>query len=141
MYEHLQRAIADGLSVGFFSGNTCCGRIDPRPSSRGVPNRIYGRVDYFGPRDEGMIQRFPSMSPFPYRSPHESQLMGAVRRVHIHQNDSGQRRAELQQRPFEAIGGPHTHAVAALQTQCPQTRGATPRLRGRGLKHIAMQHV
>ncbi len=77
MHENLRRAIAEGLSVGFFSGNTCCGRIDPRPSSRGAADRIYGRVDYFGPRDEGMLARFPSMRAFPYRSPHESVILGA----------------------------------------------------------------
>lgn len=77
MHEHLRASIADGLSVGFFSGNTCCGRVDPRPSSSGAPHRIYGRVDYFGPRDEGMIKRFPSMGAFPHRSPHESQILGA----------------------------------------------------------------
>lgn len=77
MYENLRAALAAGVSVGFFSGNTCCGRIDPRPSSLGTPNRVFGRIDYFGPRDEGMIAHFPTMSPFPYRSPHESLLMGA----------------------------------------------------------------
>ncbi len=77
MYENLRTAIAGGLSAGFFSGNTCCGRIDPRPDAAGRPHRIYGRTDYFGPRDEAMIQRFPSMAAFPYRSPHESQLFGA----------------------------------------------------------------
>ena len=77
MYQNLRSAVVDGLNVAFLSGNTCCGRIDPRPSSTGQANRIYGRIDYFGPRDEGMIKRFPTMAPFPYASPHESLLMGA----------------------------------------------------------------
>jgi hypothetical protein len=77
MYQHLRQAIADGLSAGFFSGNSVCGRIDPRSNSQGAPNRVFGRVDYFGPRDEGMIRRFPTMAPFPYQSPHEGLLMGA----------------------------------------------------------------
>src|SRR6266487_696469 len=51
MFEHLQHAIDAGLNVAFFSGNTCCGRIDPRPSSLGVPHRIFGRVDAYGPPD------------------------------------------------------------------------------------------
>src|SRR6266850_7228080 len=72
MYENLRSAIADGLNVAFLSGNTCCGRINPRPSASGQANRIYGRIDYFGPRDEGMIKRFPTMTAFPYASPHES---------------------------------------------------------------------
>src|SRR5712691_4360961 len=41
MFNHLQAAIAAGLNIAFFSGNTCCGRIDPRPSSLGVPHRIF----------------------------------------------------------------------------------------------------
>jgi len=77
MYQHLRDAITRGLSAGFFSGNTCCGRIELTPSARGVANRIFTRADYFGPRDEGMIKRFPTMGAFPYTSPHESRLMGA----------------------------------------------------------------
>ncbi len=77
MYNHLRAAIARGLNVAFLSGNTCCGRIEMHPSARGTPNRIYGRADYFGPRDEGMIQRFPSMGAFPHASPHEGLLLGA----------------------------------------------------------------
>jgi len=77
MYHHLRTAIDAGVSVAFLSGNTCCGRIDPRPGSTGAPDRVYGRIDYFGPRDEGMIRRFPTMSPFPYQSPPEQLLMGA----------------------------------------------------------------
>jgi len=77
MYEKLQAAIQQGLSVGFFSSNTCCGRIEFRPGPTGAANRVYERTDYFGPRDEGMIARFPSMKAFPYTSPHEGLLMGA----------------------------------------------------------------
>lgn len=77
MYQNLRGAIANGLSVGFFSGNTCCGRIDPRPSSKGSANRVFGRVDYFGPRSEAMIERFPTMASFPRMSPDEGLLLGA----------------------------------------------------------------
>lgn len=77
MYDQLRAAIADGLNVAFLSGNVCCGRIDPRPNSRGVPHRIYGRVDFFGPRDEEMIRRFPSMGRLPHTSPNSDQLVGA----------------------------------------------------------------
>jgi hypothetical protein len=38
---------------------------------------VFSRTDYFGPRDEGMIRRFPTMAAFPYQSPHESLLLGA----------------------------------------------------------------
>ena len=77
MYQNLRGAIADGLNVAFLSGNTICGRIDPRPGPTGVPDRIYGRSDYFGPRDEVMIKRFPTMAKFPYQSPHEDLVLGA----------------------------------------------------------------
>lgn len=77
MYENLKAAIENGLSVGFFSGNTCCGRIEFRPGPSGAADRVFERTDYFGPRDEGMIARFPSMAAFPYQSPHEGLLMGA----------------------------------------------------------------
>ena len=77
MYQNLQSAIASGLNIAFFSGNTCCGRINPRPNSAGAPNRVFGRIDHFGPRDEGMIKRFPSIATFPYQSPSEGLLIGA----------------------------------------------------------------
>jgi hypothetical protein len=77
MYQNLRHAIAGGLNVAFLSGNTCCGRIELRSSPTGAPDRIYGRTDYFGPRDEGMMRRFPSMSSFPHASPPESLLLGA----------------------------------------------------------------
>jgi hypothetical protein len=77
MYDNLRRAIADGLNVAFLSGNTCCGRIDLRAGSAGARPRIFDRVDYFGPRDEGMIKRFPSMGFFPHQSPAEGLLLGA----------------------------------------------------------------
>ena len=77
MYNNLRHAIADGLNVAFLSGNTICGRIDPRPDSSGAANRIYGRVDYFGERDEGMMKRFPTMAKFPYHSPREDLVLGA----------------------------------------------------------------
>src|SRR6266481_1006040 len=77
MYQNLRGAIAQGLNVAFLSGNTCCGRIELGSSSTGVPLRSFGRVDYFGPRDEGMMKRFPSMAAFPHHSPAEALLLGA----------------------------------------------------------------
>jgi len=75
MFEKLRAAILAGLNVGFFSGNTCCGRIDLRPSSDGRPNRIFDRVDRFGPRDEK--ERFNSLFQLPHASPNENTLIGA----------------------------------------------------------------
>ncbi len=77
MYQNLRSAIAQGLNVAFLSGNTCCGRIELGSSSVGIPFRSFGRVDYFGPRDEGMMKRFPSMAAFPHQSPAEALLLGA----------------------------------------------------------------
>ncbi len=77
MFNHLRGAIAGGLNVGFFSGNVCCGRIDPRPSRRGAPNRIFSRTDFWGPREEEEIKRFPTMGLLPHESPNSNLLVGA----------------------------------------------------------------
>jgi hypothetical protein len=77
MFKNVSDAIERGLNVAFFSGNVCCGRIDPRPSSRGVPNRIFSRTDFWGPRDEEEIRRFPAMALLPHESPNSSLLVGA----------------------------------------------------------------
>jgi hypothetical protein len=77
MFTHMRSAIDAGLNVAFFSGNVCCGRIDPRPSSRGVPNRIFSRIDFWGPRDEAEIKSFPTMSLLPHTSPNSNLLVGA----------------------------------------------------------------
>lgn len=77
MFNNLRAAIAAGVNVAFLSGNTCCGRIDPRPSSGGAPNRIFSRTDFYGPRDEAEIKRFPSMAQLPHRSPNANLLVGA----------------------------------------------------------------
>jgi hypothetical protein len=77
LFQNLRSAINDGLNVAFFSGNVCCGRIDPRPSSDGRPNRIFSRTDFWGPRDEEEIKRFPSMAKLPHTSPNSNLLVGA----------------------------------------------------------------
>jgi hypothetical protein len=75
MFNQLKDAIAKGLNVAFLSGNTCCGRIDLRASSDGRPNRIFSRVDRYGPRDTK--ERFNSIFKLPYHSPNENTLVGA----------------------------------------------------------------
>ncbi len=77
MYNNLQWAIAHGLNVGFFSGDAVCGRIDPRPNSSGVPNRIFSRIDFFGPRTDADVKRLPTMGLLPHVSPNANQLIGA----------------------------------------------------------------
>lgn len=77
MYQNLKGAIEKGLNVAFLSGNTCCGRIDPRPSSAGVANRIFGRFDRYGPREDEELKHFPTMAKLPFVSPNENLLVGA----------------------------------------------------------------
>jgi hypothetical protein len=77
MFQNLQSSIAAGLNIAFLSGNVCCGRIDPRPDSKGSPGRIFSRVDFYGPRDEEEIKRFPTMALLPHRSPNSNLLVGA----------------------------------------------------------------
>jgi hypothetical protein len=77
MFQNLKSAIASGLNVGFFSGNAVCGRIDPRPNSKGIPNRIFSRTDFFGPPNEKEFQRFPAMALLPHKSPNANALIGA----------------------------------------------------------------
>jgi len=77
MFNHLQGAIRDGLNVAFFSGNTCCGRINLRPSSGGTANRIFDRIDVFGPPDPEDFKVLPDMAQFPHTSPNANTLVGA----------------------------------------------------------------
>jgi hypothetical protein len=77
MFANLKKAIEDGLSVAFLSGNTCCGLIDVKPSSDGRPDRVIGRIDRFGPRDETGDRIFNSMKDLPRTGPNEAWLIGA----------------------------------------------------------------
>jgi len=76
MMNQLKEAIAKGLSVGFFSGNVCCGRIDPRPDVAGAAHRVFSRIDRYGPKDLKK-ERFNSINQLPYISPNENTLVGA----------------------------------------------------------------
>lgn len=77
MFENLKQAIADGLNVGFLSGNTCCGLIELLPAKDGTPNRILRRLDRFGPSDEVGNKTFPDMKSLPRQAPNENTLIGA----------------------------------------------------------------
>jgi hypothetical protein len=76
MYQHLLAARDKGVSLCFFSGDTCWGRIDPRPNSSGAANRTFGRVDAFGPCLPG-AEKWVGADRFPYQTPSESALIGA----------------------------------------------------------------
>ena len=77
MFTNLKQAIAEGLSVGFLSGNTCCGLIEFSPGRDGTPDRILRRLDRFGPSDEVGNKTFPDMKTLPRQSPNENTLIGA----------------------------------------------------------------
>ena len=77
MFTHLKQAVADGLSVAFLSGNTCCGMLEILPSTDGRPNRVFRRIDRFGPRDETGDRIFTAMKNLPRRGPNENTLIGA----------------------------------------------------------------
>ena len=58
----------------------------------------------------------------------EGQFMRAIGGIDVYQDNTGQRAAELKNRPFGAARCPHTHAVAGMQSKGPQTRCDTLRL-------------
>lgn len=73
-YEHVRQAIAEGVSVGFLSGNTCCFVSPYQASSQGVPNRIITRAGRYGGLSKA---EQGTMGPFPLEGPNEALLMGA----------------------------------------------------------------
>jgi hypothetical protein len=75
MFRNVQRAIQRGLSVGFFSGNSVCGRILLDPDSQGRPHRQFERVGVFGP--PGGTIEFQAMSSLRHERPYANELIGA----------------------------------------------------------------
>ena len=75
MFETLRSAISQGLSVGFLSGNTCCGRILLTPDAGRRPHRVFERLDVFSPPDPP--EPFDHMQSLPHRSPNSNLLVGA----------------------------------------------------------------
>ena len=73
-FQHVKQAVQAGVSVGFFSGNTCCFVAPFSPSSSGVPNRILTRAGRYGGLTEEEKQQ---MGPFPLEGPNENTLLGA----------------------------------------------------------------
>ncbi|NUM54063.1 MAG: twin-arginine translocation signal domain-containing protein [Candidatus Hydrogenedentes bacterium] len=74
-FNHVKQAIAEGLNVGFFSGNTCCFVSPMSPSSAGVPNRNFTREGCFGGTSKAEADR--GMGPFPMEGPDEREIIGA----------------------------------------------------------------
>lgn len=77
MYERLMSAVGAGTSIGFFSGNTCCGRLDLRAGTDGREDRVISRMDRFGPRNAAEIRVLPDIGQLPHESPDEALLIGA----------------------------------------------------------------
>jgi hypothetical protein len=75
MFNNLYNSVRQGLSVGFFSGNTCCGRILFSPDIKDNPNRAYERIGVFGPL--GGMRTFSSMDKLQHGRPYANELVGA----------------------------------------------------------------
>lgn len=70
MYNHIKKAIDEGLNVGFFSGNAVCGRIVFDEKNMG-----FERVGVFGP--PGGTREFQQMKSLEHVPPYGNALMGA----------------------------------------------------------------
>lgn len=70
MFRNVQRAIAAGVNVGFFSGNAVCGRIECDPTVRSIRRR-----GVFGP--PGGTHEFEAMSSLLHERPYAHELIGA----------------------------------------------------------------
>lgn len=70
MFRHLQAAIAEGVSVGFFSGNAVCGKIAWDETTRSLR-----RIGVFGP--PGGTREFEAMASLKHERPYANELIGA----------------------------------------------------------------
>ncbi len=75
MFRNVQRAIASGLNVAFFSGNAVCGRLALWPDEQGQADRVIERIGVFGP--PGGTREFESMSTLRHERPYANELIGA----------------------------------------------------------------
>ena len=66
-----------GVSLLFFSANTCLWVSPLMPSSDGRPNRITHRGGTYGPDEDYIAERIGRLGPFPHRGPDEGLLLGA----------------------------------------------------------------
>lgn len=76
MYDNVMAAIQQGLSAGFFSGDTCWGMIDLLPCSAKRRDRVITRVDHFGPIDEALVEHYPAVGAFPHQGPDQALMIG-----------------------------------------------------------------
>jgi hypothetical protein len=77
MFRNVQAAVAAGVNVAFFSGNTCYGKIDIHPNAAGAPHRAVRRVGVFGPIQAETLKGYPEMKGLTQDGPSEATLIGA----------------------------------------------------------------
>jgi hypothetical protein len=82
VYRNLSQARDNGLSLGFFCGNSCCFEIELRPISAGSDARVISRKDIFRTKTTDQQPRpdeteFRAQFPFPLEAPADGDLMGA----------------------------------------------------------------
>jgi hypothetical protein len=70
MFENVRAAVAAGVNVGFFSGNTACGRVVFDDEQR-----AFERVGVFGP--PGGTREFKQMAALEHKRPYANELIGA----------------------------------------------------------------
>lgn len=75
MFRNLQAAIAAGVNVGFFSGDTCCGKILFSPDAQAMPLRAFERIGVYSP--PGGMRDFVAMNTLPHERPYANELIGA----------------------------------------------------------------
>lgn len=77
MYDNVMAAIQNGLSAGFFSGDTCWGMVELLPDGAQRAYRQITRVDHFGPVDEALVKHYPAVGDFPHQGPDQALMIGA----------------------------------------------------------------
>ncbi len=78
MFSNMKQAVADGLNLAFFSGNSICGVTPYGASADGRPHRNITRVGkYSGPEKWEIDDGFPEELLFTENGPNEATLMGA----------------------------------------------------------------
>lgn len=77
MYENVRRARDRGVNLAFLSGNAVYGHVEYSENGRGREDRVFERIDIFGPPDAAEIKSFPEMKGFPFQSLSGGALMGA----------------------------------------------------------------
>ena len=70
MFNNIQAAVENGISVGFFSGNAVCGRIVWNEDKR-----AFERIGVFGP--PGGTREFEQMKSLIHQRPYANELVGA----------------------------------------------------------------